>query len=65
MGKFDGIYVLLKDFHVVLIYSHLVSATNFFMIPKDYCIQGNDFVYELLKDATIGLRSTLATLKDD
>jgi len=35
------------------------------MILKDYRVQGNDFVYELLKDVIIGLRSTLATLEDD
>ncbi len=46
-------------------YSHMVRATKFLMIPKDYHVQGNDFVYELPKYATTNLRSTLATLEDD
>jgi hypothetical protein len=54
-------YVLLKDSHVVFIYTHLGQETRFLMICKDYRVQGNDLVYELTNDGTISLRSTFAT----
>jgi hypothetical protein len=60
-GTSYSTYVLLKDSHVVFLYSHLVQERRFLMIPKDYCVQGNDLVYEFPNDATIGLKSTLAT----
>jgi hypothetical protein len=35
------------------------------MIPKDYHVQGIDFVYELPKYVATNLKPTLATLEDD
>jgi hypothetical protein len=54
-----------EKFHVVFLYSHLVWATKFLMIRNDYHVEGNDLVYELPNDATIGLWSTLVALEDD
>jgi hypothetical protein len=35
------------------------------MVPKDYRVQGNDLVYELLDFVALGIRSTMATLEFD
>jgi hypothetical protein len=59
----NSTYVLLKNFHVVFLYSHLVQATIFLMVPKDYHVQGNDLVYELSHFANADIMSTLATLE--
>jgi hypothetical protein len=37
----NSTYVLLKNSHVVLLYSHQVWATKFLMILNDYHVEGN------------------------
>jgi hypothetical protein len=32
------------------------------MLPKNYCASGNDALFELLNNATIGIWFTIATL---
>jgi hypothetical protein len=54
-GNSDSSYVLLKDSSVVYLYSHLVKVVKLLTPPKDYCVFGNDALFELPNDATIGI----------
>ncbi len=60
----NSTYVVLKDSHVVYLYSHLISVMKFLMPPKNHCVFGNESLYELPSDAIIGIRSIIATLDD-
>jgi hypothetical protein len=64
-GTSYSTYVLLKDSNVIFLYSHLVRATKFPMILKDYYIQENDLVCELPNDAIVVSRSRLVALEDN
>jgi hypothetical protein len=64
-GNYYSTYVLLKDSHVVFLYSHLVRVTKILVVPKDYCVQGNDIVYELPDFVAFIIRSTLVALEFD
>jgi hypothetical protein len=46
-GNFNSFYVLLKEFNVVCLFSHLVKLVNFLMPPKNYCVFGNDSLFDL------------------
>jgi hypothetical protein len=63
-GNSNSTYVLLKDSHVVYLYSCLVKAMKFLMPPKNHRVFGNDSLYELLNDASIRIQSVIATLDD-
>ncbi len=54
-GNSNSSYVLLKESNVVYLYPHLVKAMKFLMAPKDYCVFGNDSLFELPYEATIGI----------
>jgi hypothetical protein len=61
-GNYNTSYVFFKDSNVVYLFSHLVRFVKFLMLPKNYCASGNDALFELLNDATIGIQFTIATL---
>jgi hypothetical protein len=54
-GNSYSSYVLLKDSSVVYLYSHLMKVVKFLMPPKDYYVFGNDALFELPNDATVGI----------
>jgi hypothetical protein len=61
----DSSYVLLKDSHVVYVYSHLVGVGKFLMPPKNHRVNGNDVVYELLEDILQGINEVIVSLEVD
>jgi hypothetical protein len=63
-GNSYSTYVLLKDSHVVYLYSHLVRVVKFLMRLKNHSVFGNDSLYELLSDATTGIQSIIVALDD-
>ncbi len=46
----------------MFIYSHLVHAIKFPMLPKHHHVSGNDLVYELPAYVLDGIRSVLVVL---
>ncbi len=60
-----NIHVLLKDFHLAYLHSHLVCAVKFLMSPKDYKVSGNSSVYELSDHTLTSIQSVIATLEED
>lgn len=58
-------YVLLKNFNVVYLYSHLVMTVKLLMAPKDYYIFGNDSLFELPYEIATRIQSTIVMLDDD
>jgi hypothetical protein len=62
-GSIDSSYVLLKDSHVVYVYSHLVHVTKFLMPPSSHQDNGNDVVYELPNDILQGIHKVIASLE--
>ncbi len=61
-GNSYSTYVLLRDSHVVYLYSHLVMAMKFLMPPKNHRAFGNDSLYELPNDATTRIQSIITAL---
>jgi hypothetical protein len=61
-GNADSSYVLLKNSHTVFVHARYVRAIKFAMLPKDYRVQGNDLVYELLARALAGIKERIAAL---
>jgi hypothetical protein len=49
----------------MFIYSHLVRAIKFPILPKHHCVSGNDPIYELHAYAKDGIRSVLVVLSVD
>ncbi len=64
-GNNDSSYVLLKDSHVVYVYSHLVRVVKFLMPPRNHWVSGNDIVYGLPKDILQGINEVIASLEVD
>jgi hypothetical protein len=63
--NFYSSYVLLKKSNVVYLYSHLVRVVKMLMAPKDYCVFGNDSLFELPFEVVAGIWSTIVILDDD
>jgi hypothetical protein len=61
-GRGESSYVLLKNSQTVFMHAKYVRAIKFVMMPKDYRVQGNDFVYELPSNALIGIKERIATV---
>jgi hypothetical protein len=59
----DTSYVLLKDSHKVYLYSHLVKAIKFLMPPKNYQVNGNDPIYELLGEILRNINEVITSLE--
>lgn len=64
-GYIDSSYVLLKDSHVVYVYSHLVRVMELLMPHRNHWVSGNDVVYELPKDILQGINEVIASLEVD
>ena len=58
----ESSYVLLKNLLIVFVHARYVCAVKFAMLPKDYCMQGNNLVYELPAHASAGIKEKIATL---
>jgi predicted PolB exonuclease-like 3'-5' exonuclease len=64
-GNFYSSYALLKTSNVVYLYSHLVRAVKLLMAPKDYCIFGNDSLFELPFEVVTRIQYVIVMLDDD
>jgi hypothetical protein len=63
--NYDSSYVLLKKSNVIYLYSHLVNVVKFLMPPKDYCVYGNDSLFEVPSEVVARNRSIIDVLDDD
>ncbi len=50
---------------MVYLYSHLVRAVKLLMAPKDYCIFGNDSLFELPFEVVTRIQYVIVMLDDD
>jgi hypothetical protein len=57
--------LMLKDSHVVYVYSHLVHVVKFLMPPRSHQYSGNDVVYGLTNDILQGIHDVIASLEVD
>ncbi len=58
-------YVLLKDSHLVYVYSHLVKVIKFLMPLKIHKVTRKDYVYDLLGDILQGINEVITSLEVD
>jgi hypothetical protein len=63
-GTRESSYVLLRNSHIVYLYSHLVRVVKFMMTFKQHCVNGIDVVLELHEDALQGIQHTIACIAD-
>jgi len=56
---------MLKDSHVVYVYSHLVRVVKFMMSPKNHHVNGNDAMYELSENVLQNINEVITSLEVD
>jgi hypothetical protein len=64
-GTFNSFDVLLNQSNVVYLYSHLVKIVRLLIAPKDYCVFGNDSLFELPCKVVTWIWFVITMLDDD